>query len=61
MIVFVLGLVTAVLWITIILIPLVFLFWIALGIVALALPIAGAIKASQGDYYRYPVVGLPPG
>jgi luciferase family oxidoreductase group 1 len=28
---------------------------------ALALPIVGAIKASQGDYYRYPVVGLPPG
>ncbi len=61
MIVFVLVLATAVLWITIILIPLVVLFWIALGIAAVALPIVGAIKASQGDYYRYPVVGLPPG
>ena len=60
-IVFVLGLATAVLWITIILIPFVVLFWIALGIAALALPIVGAVKASQGDYYRYPVVGLPPG
>ena len=60
-IVFVLILGTAVLWITIILIPLVILFWIVLGIAALALPIVGAVKASQGDYYRYPVVGLPPG
>ncbi len=60
-IVFVPILGTAVLWITIILIPLVVLFWIVLGIAALALPIVGAVKASQGDYYRYPVVGLPPG
>ena len=60
-IVFVLFLASAVLFITIIFIPLVILFWIVLGIVALALPIVGAIKASQGDYYRYPVVGLPPG
>ena len=56
-----LGLVAAVLLITVILIPLVIVFWIALGIAALALPIVGAIKASQGDYYRYPVGGLPPG
>ena len=60
-IVFVVALATAVLWITNILIPLVILFWIALMIAALVLPIVGAIKASQGDYYRYPVVGLPPG
>ena len=60
-IVFVVFLATAVLWITIILIPLVILFWIGLVIAALALPIVGAMKASQGDYYRYPVVGLPPG
>ena len=60
-IVFVVVLATAVLWITIILIPLVILFWIVLGIAALALPIVGGIKASQGEYYRYPVVGLPPG
>lgn len=61
LVVFVLVAATAVLWITIILIPLVVLFWVALGIVAIALPIVGAIKASQGDYYRYPVIGLPPG
>ena len=56
--VFVLILVTAVLWITVILIPLVILFWIALGIVAVVLPIIGAIKASDGRYYKYPVIGL---
>ncbi len=61
LVVFVLFLITAVLWITIILIPVVILFWIALVLAALALPIIGAIKANQGDYYRYPVVGLPPG
>jgi len=50
----------AVLWITIILIPLVILAWIALGMVAIALPIIGAVKASDGTYYRYPVVGIEP-
>jgi uncharacterized Tic20 family protein len=59
-IVFVLVAATAVLWITIVLIPLVLLFWFALAVVALALPIVGAIKASQGDYYRYPVIGISP-
>ena len=46
LVVFVLFLVTAVLWITIILIPVVILFWIALALAALALPIIGAIKAN---------------
>jgi uncharacterized Tic20 family protein len=32
----------------------------ALGVVAVALPIIGAIKANQGEYYRYPVVGTSP-
>lgn len=50
----------AVLWITIILIPLVILAWIVLGVVAIALPIVGAVKASEGTYYKYPVVGLEP-
>jgi len=61
LVVFVLATATAVLFLTIILIPLVVIFWVVLGIVAIALPIVGAIKASQGDYYRYPVIGLPPG
>jgi uncharacterized Tic20 family protein len=57
-IVFLLVAATAVLWVTIILIPAVLLFWCALAVVALALPIVGAIKANQGMYYRYPVVGV---
>jgi uncharacterized Tic20 family protein len=60
-VVFLLIVATAILWLTIILIPLVLLFWCALALVALALPIVGAIKANQGEYYRYPVVGLTPG
>lgn len=58
--VFALIVTSAVLWLTLILIPLVLLFWIALGLTAIALPIVGAIKASQGTYYRYPVVGTQP-
>ena len=60
-VVFLMVVVTAILWITIVLIPLVLLFWLALAIVAIALPIVGAIKASDGTYYRYPWVGLAPG
>jgi uncharacterized Tic20 family protein len=45
---------------TIILAPLAVLGWLALALVALALPIVGAVKASQGEYYRYPVVGSLP-
>ena len=51
---------TAILWLTILLIPVVILFWIVLGLVALALPIVGAVKAWDGQYYRYPVVGIRP-
>jgi len=50
----------AVLMITIILIPAVFIFWIVLGIFAVVLPIIGAVKANQGTYYAYPVVGVTP-
>lgn len=60
-VVFLLVAVTAVLLLTIILIPLVVLFWCALALVALALPIIGAIKASDGTYYRYPMIGITPG
>jgi hypothetical protein len=59
-VVFLMFCVSAVLWITIILIPFVILFWVALGIGAIVLPIVGAIKANEGRYYRYPVVGLIP-
>jgi uncharacterized Tic20 family protein len=60
-VVFLLFAVTLVLWVTIILIPAVVLFWVVLGIGAVVLPIIGAIKANQGTYYRYPVVGVTPG
>ena len=51
---------TAILWLTIILIPFVILFWCFLGLAAVILPIVGAIKANSGVYYRYPVVGSNP-
>jgi len=57
-IVFVVGLASAVLLLTVILIPLVIVFWIALALAAIALPIVGALKASDGEYYQYPLVGL---
>ena len=50
----------AVLMITIILIPFVIVGILCLMLVAIALPIIGAIKASEGTYYKYPVVGLEP-
>lgn len=59
-IVFLLICASAVLWITVILIPVVILFWLALAISAVALPIVGAIKANQGTYYVYPVIGFQP-
>jgi len=59
-IVFVLGAAAAILWLTIILIPVVILFWAALGLVAVVLPIVGALKAWDGDYFRYPLIGLGP-
>jgi uncharacterized protein len=51
---------SAILWITLILIPVVILFWCVLGIAAVVLPIIGALKASDGVYYKYPVVGANP-
>ena len=59
--VFVLIAASALLWLTILLIPLVILFWVVLGIAAVVLPIVGAVRAMDGAYYRYPLVGLDPG
>ena len=58
--VFCLLVVSFVLWLTIILIPLMIALAVVLALVALAIPIVGAIKASNGIYYRYPVVGSNP-
>jgi len=59
-VVFVLIAGSVLLWLTIVLIPLVIAFWIVLALAAIALPIVGAIKALDGNYYRYPVVGVTP-
>ena len=50
----------ALLLLTVILIPLVILFWVLLALAAIALPIVGAVKASDGTYFRYPVIGVWP-
>ena len=60
LIVFVLFGASAILLLTIILIPAVFLFWAVLVVAGVAFPIIGAIKAGDGLYYRYPVVGTTP-
>jgi uncharacterized Tic20 family protein len=59
-VVFVLAACTALLLLTILLIPAVICFWVLLGLAAIALPIVGAIKAFDGVYYRYPVLGVSP-
>ena len=46
--------------VTIILIPLAWLAGLILSVLAIALPIIGALKASDGIYFMYPVVGQPP-
>jgi len=58
--VFVLGCALALLMLTVILIPVTFLGWAVLGLIAVILPVVGAVKASDGEYYRYPVIGIGP-
>lgn len=58
--VFLAAAVSSVLLLTCILIPMVLIFWLVLGVVAIVIPIVGAIRASEGQYYRYPVVGVTP-
>ena len=60
LIVFLLVCAGVVLFLTVILIPAVILAWVALGLAAIALPIIGAIRANEGRYYKYPVVGVTP-
>ncbi len=49
-----------ILFLTVILIPLVIIFWCVLGLAAIVLPIVGALKAFDGRYYMYPIVGVAP-
>ncbi len=58
--VFALACAGVLLFFTILLIPAVILGWCILGLAALGLPIVGAIRAADGNYYRYPVVGVTP-
>lgn len=45
---------------TFILIPLTWVMSTILSIIALGLPVYGAIKASGGEYFQYPIVGGRP-
>jgi uncharacterized Tic20 family protein len=45
---------------TFILIPLTWVMSTILSIIALGLPIYGAVKASSGEYFQYPIVGRRP-
>lgn len=59
-VVFILALVLILPVLTVILIPVSILGWMALALIALALPIIGAVKASDGEYYSYPGLGIRP-
>ena len=59
-IVFLLAIVGVILALTIILIPFLIVAAVVVGAAAIVLPIVGAIKANDGVYYRYPVVGIEP-
>ena len=58
--IFVCALALGALALTIVLIPVSIVGWIVIGIAAIVLPIVGAVKASDGEYYSYPVVGTRP-
>ena len=58
--VFVCVLAFVLLALTVILIPLSILACAALALIAIILPIVGAVKASDGTYYSYPVIGTQP-
>ena len=47
-------------FLTILLIPVAVLGWIVLAFIAVTLPIVGAVKASGGEYFRYPLIGTTP-
>jgi uncharacterized Tic20 family protein len=45
---------------TVILLPVGILLICGMGLFAIVLPIVGAVKASSGVYFRYPVIGVAP-
>lgn len=52
------ALLGALAWVSIIGIPCALGLWGVLAIAVVLLPVVGAIKAAEGRYYRYPVVGF---
>ena len=48
------------LMLTVILIPVSFVGFFVVGLAAIILPIVGAVKASDGEFYSYPVIGTRP-
>jgi uncharacterized Tic20 family protein len=58
--VFLLACAGVVLFLTLILIPFVIVGWCVLAVAAVALPIVGAIRANDGRYFRYPMIGVTP-
>jgi len=59
-VVFVLAGALFLLFLTVLLIPVAVLGWIVLAFAAVVLPIVGAVKASGGEYFRYPLIGMNP-
>lgn len=59
-VVFLLAGVLFLLFLTILLIPVAVLGWAVLACAAVVLPIVGAVKASGGEYFRYPLIGMTP-
>lgn len=49
------GLISSLLWFTIILIPLVLLIWAAIYLGGLIYSIIAGLKASNGEHFRYPL------
>lgn len=58
--VFLCGIGCTIMFITIILIPFAWLLTICVSIIAIAFPIAGAIQAWEGRFFKYPLVGVDP-
>jgi uncharacterized Tic20 family protein len=59
-VIFLCAILCVILFVTIIFIPLAWLLSTAATLTAFCLPIIGAIKASEGYYFRYPLVGSAP-
>jgi uncharacterized Tic20 family protein len=55
--VFLFGMIAFMMFFTVILIPVSLIIWIVTGLAAVILPIMGAVKAGDGKFYRYPMIG----